>query len=194
MIVSHKYKFIFVKTTKTAGTSIQYDLSKHLGGEDILSPIVPRIKGYKERNFSQYPKHVLRSHSTATEIKKVFGESVFDNYFKFCVEREPVDKCISHYSMHKNKFDGFESYIERGAFPIDVGKYADLDTGKLLVDKIIRYENLEEEFNDLMLQLDIPCVITSKAKGNSRVDIEVTDEQRKIIYSAFHNSNKFSRY
>ena len=194
MIVSHKYKFIFIKTTKTAGTSIQYDLSKQMGKEDIVSPIVPHIKGYKERNFSQYPKHVLRSHSTAFEIKKVVGESVFDDYFKFCVEREPVDKCVSHYCMHKNKFEDFSSYIERGAFPIDVEKYADLQTSKLLVDRIIQYETLAEEFNELMFELGVPCKITSRAKGNSRVDVKVTEQQKEIIYSAFYNSNKFSGY
>lgn len=194
MIVSHKYKFIFVKTTKTAGTSIQYDLSKHMGRDDIVSPIVPHIKGYKERNFKQYPKHVLRSHSTATEIKKVVGESVFEEYFKFCVEREPVDKCVSHYSMHKDKFESFDAYIERGVFPIDVEKYTDLNSDELMVDKIIRYENLEDEFNELMLQLHIPCNLVSRAKGRSRVNVDVTDSQRDMIYSAFYNSNKFSGY
>ena len=38
MIVSHKYKFIFIKTRKTAGTSIEYNLSKYLGKEDIITP------------------------------------------------------------------------------------------------------------------------------------------------------------
>ena len=33
-----KYKFIFIKTRKTAGTSIEYNLSKYLGKEDIITP------------------------------------------------------------------------------------------------------------------------------------------------------------
>jgi predicted chitinase len=38
MIISHKYKFIFIKTRKTAGTTIEYNLSKYLGNDDIIAP------------------------------------------------------------------------------------------------------------------------------------------------------------
>ena len=38
MIISNKYKFIFIKTRKTADTTIEYNLSKYLGNDDIISP------------------------------------------------------------------------------------------------------------------------------------------------------------
>ena len=39
MIVSHSRKFIFLKTRKTAGTSLEIALSKYCGPEDVLAPI-----------------------------------------------------------------------------------------------------------------------------------------------------------
>ncbi len=39
MIVSHEHKFIFIKTRKTAGTSIEIGLSKYCGPMDVISPI-----------------------------------------------------------------------------------------------------------------------------------------------------------
>jgi hypothetical protein len=39
MIVSHERKFIFLKTRKTAGTSLEIALSKYCGPRDVLAPI-----------------------------------------------------------------------------------------------------------------------------------------------------------
>lgn len=39
MIISHKYKFIFVRTRKTAGTSIEIGLSRFCEKEDVITPI-----------------------------------------------------------------------------------------------------------------------------------------------------------
>ena len=52
MIISHKHKFIFIKTRKVGGTSVEIAMSKYLGSGDIVTPITPedeemrRSKGF----------------------------------------------------------------------------------------------------------------------------------------------------
>lgn len=53
MILSHKHKFIFIKTVKTAGTSIEVDLNQIFGRTDIATPISPHIEEHKPQNFKR---------------------------------------------------------------------------------------------------------------------------------------------
>ena len=39
MIASHRHRFVFVKTRKPAGTSLEIALSRHCGPEDVITPI-----------------------------------------------------------------------------------------------------------------------------------------------------------
>jgi hypothetical protein len=39
MIISHDHKFIFIKSKKTAGTSIELALRPLCGREDIIAPV-----------------------------------------------------------------------------------------------------------------------------------------------------------
>ena len=41
MIISHKHRFIFIKTRKTAGTSMEIALSTVCGPGDVITPILP---------------------------------------------------------------------------------------------------------------------------------------------------------
>jgi hypothetical protein len=48
MIVSHKYKFIFLKTKKTAGTSIEISLSRYCDEDDIITPLISYRQHYDQ--------------------------------------------------------------------------------------------------------------------------------------------------
>lgn len=207
MLLSHTHKFIFIKTLKTAGTSIEVEFSKLMSDEDIVTPIRPKEIGHIPRNFKWEnteitPSNKFYNHMTAMEIKRKVGADIFKNYFKFCVEREPIDKCISHYSMLKNSPThniethqlSWNEYVLAGNFPVDTEKYTD-ERGRLIVDKIIRYENLEKEILEVSQKLNIGLEkITTRAKSGFRTEVEVTPKQKKRIYSAFESSNKFTGY
>ncbi len=114
MIISHKYKFIFLKIAKTAGTSIEIALSKYCGADDIITPVSPEDE--KTRRDLGYPgpqnylspiwdygvrdvakrllkggkKARFKNHISAKKVKAYIGEQVWNSYYKFCFERNPL--------------------------------------------------------------------------------------------------------
>ena len=89
MIISHKYQFIFIKTRKTAGTSIEAYLSQYCGDADVLTPIFPSVTGHRPRNWGDYYNHI-----DAFSIRESIGPDIWDKYYKFCIERNPWDKTL----------------------------------------------------------------------------------------------------
>ncbi len=49
MIISHRHRFIFIKTGKTAGTSLEVALSKICGPNDVCTPLGKRLTGQSSR-------------------------------------------------------------------------------------------------------------------------------------------------
>jgi len=171
MIVSHKYRFIFVKTLKTAGTSIEVFLSPFCGPEDILTPISPQVEPHRPRNHDGFFNHM-----PAHEIRECVGHSVWNDYFKFCVERNPWDKVLSYYHMmnhRQNDTLAFDQFLRGTDFPINYPKYTEpLDSGRIIVDRVLRYESLNAELTEVFGQLGIPFAgsLGVNAKSEYRTD------------------------
>jgi len=196
VLLSHTHRFIFVKTRKTAGTSVEADLSKVMGPRDVVTMVYPAVEGHRPRNFkSLNPLRRLQrkhyyNHMPARLIREFAGRKVFDAYFKFCIEREPVAKTLSQYNMitKDRSFKSFdpslswEEYLERGNFPVDAHLYLDQD-GALMVDRILAYEKLGAELAEVTASLGIVFAgLKAQAKAGSRSSLEVTPQQRQLIY------------
>ena len=218
MIISHRYKFIFIKTRKTAGTSIEAFLGAHCGDDDVVTPIHPPLDGHRPRNyrgvFNPLPefaadetlmarartlKHFLLAerfynHMPARLVQLRLPPDVFDGYFKFCVERNPWDKTLSYYHMAAHRAGSdltWDEFIRRGRFPVDHPLYTD-SSGKLLVDRVVRYEHLMADLGEIFEMLGVPFSgsLGIKAKGEYRRDRRpyqeaYTDAQRAAIAEAF---------
>ena len=207
-IISYKYNFIFVKTQKTAGTSIEIELSKCLDDDEqaIITPIYPAFAEHRPRNFQEHNlPGPFFNHMPAFLIKRYLGESVFRNMFKFCVEREPVAKCLSHFHMLRNSPEHNENgtyqstwneYCDKRNFPIDITKYTESKSGALhkIVDTILAYETLATSLPQIAERLHLrgfrlDATAKSEYSRNRIVSYQdVTEQQRKIIYGAFDNS------
>ena len=199
MIISHRHKFIFLKTTKTAGTSVEIALSKFCGPEDIITPITgvdektrqdlgyrgpqnylapARNYGLKDLSsllFKKRKKRLYYNHIPATLVREQIGKEIWDSYFKFCIERNPWDRAVSFYYW-KNREEPripFSEYVD-SSLPITLkangyGVYT-ID-GKVVVDRVCRFENLAEDLDAVRLQLGLPGELElPQAKAGHRKD------------------------
>ncbi len=200
MIISHKYKFIFVKTRKTAGSSTQMYLSRLCSKEDIFTPMdraeqfyVPRNcrglynplsvinKGSKRKGiFKQlwwfFTLKKFRSHISAQEIQALVTDRTWNEYYKFAIERNPWDKVLSHYHYSRQRFKKYsnmslDDFISYDELPYNYHMYTD-QNGKLMLDRIIHYENLIEELEEVFNLLGIPFEgdLNANEKSHYRTD------------------------
>ena len=217
MIISHKHKFIFIKTLKTAGTSIEVFLSQCCGEEDIVTPIWPHVEPHRARNHKGFwnplpeivqnrgrgirttykaliQRRVYYNHIAASLVRQRTKKKVWDSYFKFCVERNPWDKTLSHYHMVNDRAGGglsLNEYIDKGNFCINFPMYTD-HSGRVLVDKVVRYESLMDELRVVFKELGVPFdgSLGVRAKSEHRKNRKpyqdvFSDNQREIIQTAF---------
>jgi hypothetical protein len=154
MIISHKYRFIFIKTLKTAGTSVEVYLSPHCGPGDILTTIKPPVAGHEARNQGRFYNHF-----SAWGVRQVVPPEIWSSYFKFCVERNPWDKTVSDFCMLRHRSGGslrFADYLSAGRFCRSWDLYTDMDNRTLLVDRVLRYEQLDRDLGEVFKQQGIP--------------------------------------
>ncbi|WP_421726025.1 sulfotransferase family 2 domain-containing protein [Bauldia sp.] len=137
MIVSHKHRFIFLKTEKTAGTSLHHALAPFCGPDDII--VGPRRHPKTNKPIGRKPdpgligRHIdvpkafkrrfpalggYYAHMPAAQVRALVGDDVWRGYFKFAVERNPWDRQVSNYFHRANRREkrglspkSFDAYI-----------------------------------------------------------------------------------
>lgn len=218
MIISHEHKFIFIKTAKTAGTSIEVFLSRQCGPEDIVTAIVPPVEGHQARNHEERvnpiteivrrPEGLRRAlqqiarrerkfynHMPASVVRKRVPPRIWNSYFKFCVERNPWDKVLSHFHMAATRSEGslsLDQYFANGRFPLNYFRYTDRSGARIIVDRVVRYENLSNGLAGIFSLVNIPFhgSLGVRAKSDYRADRApyqsvFNEEQRNIIAQVF---------
>ena len=170
VLVSHKYKFIYIKNLKVAGSSVEsffgrycIDPNKNYSYDDDINEHIDDygIIGQREdgkKSISQEEMAIgWQTHKEAQDIKRDLGEDKFNEYFKFCVIRNPYDKMVSwyHWYIFTNKippnypFNHFCRFCKINNF------YIHGIDGESVCDYFIRFENLEEDIIKLCNKLGI---------------------------------------
>jgi hypothetical protein len=168
MIVSHEYKFIFIKTHKVGSTSIEYALDRFAGPDGIVTPFSVRIDEKERqdagvggaRNHEKDGKR-LRAHTPAQEARALLGADIFDAYFKFSVERNSYDKAVSMYCWKdrdpaRRLGKSFDEFLAGGGAreAVDFDRYS--IGGRPAMDFMILYHDLQDGLDAVAERLKLP--------------------------------------
>lgn len=249
VIISHKHKFIYIKTRKTASTSLQVLLAKYCGKEDIITPIIDpttedgvlynkRSKNYKgtlsylylvknrmlsffhkknARNFFKVVEKFFlngntvrnlkglfgkfRSHMSAERVKMKVGESIWNEYFKFTIERNPWDKLVSFYN-HIKPDKSFEAWIKTIKLipteqPLNYPLYS--INSKISLDFIGTYESLRKDLEYIFVKLSLPIKELPTEKTSYRKDKDnyrkyYNEKTKEIVEKNYNKEIKLFDY
>ena len=199
MIVSHAHRFIFLKTKKTADTSIELALTKLCGEDDIITPLtaIDEARRVDERGAQNWKRHgwwnsprpfwkrrLLKftaadygfyNHMTADAARTLLNDDeMWRSYFKFAFDRNPWDRQVSFYQHRYRKEPSpppFPDFIH-GDKRARINNYEIYSlAGDVAVDFVGRYENLEADLKHALAQVGLKLdAALPRAKGTFRKD------------------------
>jgi len=190
---------IFVWIPKTAGGSIWYEaLAKQNGS-------VGNKETWNDTSLFNNEKIVSFGHMSILDLLSngIISKDYFDNSFKFAFVRNPWDRVVSlyHYlkptSIVKDKcFSSFCKYLKYNQIE-PIGPYNVIglsqcnkqiswlvdNNGKIFVDFIGRYENLQKDFEKVCSIIGIPSKILpyEKFSNHAHYSLYYTKETKDII-------------
>ena len=176
MIASHAHRFVFVKTRKTAGTSLEIALSRHCGPDDIVTRISPEDEVLRTAAGGVGPQHddtdpSSYAHMGARRVIEVIGRQAWDDSFTFAVERNPFDVVASSYRYSARKPTFTKTFAEFVRTPRRMERLALNErlyrvAGQVVVDRVYRYEELPDAVADISARLGVDLDLPHAKQGS----------------------------
>jgi hypothetical protein len=192
MILSHEHRFIFLKTTKTAGSSLEMALSRYCGPDDIITPIGPsddrkraslgyggprnyqlplseyRLKDHCNRLIGR-ERRKYNKHMTAGELRAKVDRRAWDEYFKFAVVRNPFDYAVSLYfwsNRDKNpSTTHFRQWLLSRPKKLPRNRQITHIDGRCAVDFMVRYEQFEQDLGEVVRRSGLPATLHAEFRA-----------------------------
>ncbi|MDP3858096.1 MAG: sulfotransferase family 2 domain-containing protein [Stagnimonas sp.] len=206
MLISHRHRFIFLKTFKTAGTSLESYFERHCLPAGAWQPQPSRretvtsqgIIGHRGAGLG--PEVRWWNHMTASAVCAQLGEPQWSEYHKFCVVRNPYDKVVSMFFFRRQRgiikppgaseAEQLENALRLEAPVSDRNVYCIDD--RIAVDSVLRYERLQADLADLCTRLglpwrpqELPRYKAGFRPPEARVEALYTEASRAIVRHAY---------
>jgi hypothetical protein len=196
MLVSHKHKFIYIKTRKTASTSIEGLLEPLCAPEGHVprhvQPFIASENGIiAGRAGGEKETDPLTSHSSARAISKELGTKTFRAYLKVYPVRNPYDKVVSwfwHVMPPETRGELQEDFgaarklfrtwlLMRPILPVDSQFYT--TSRGFFKAHTIHYERMSEDLEalaeKLKAEIDMSQLPSWKTASRAHKDVPISD-------------------
>ena len=218
MIISHTHKYIFIKSLKTAGTSVEAALSKHCGENDMVTPLGDYWFNRDEKGawiHSAMNAEGFSQHDPAADVKRKVAPEIWNEYLKFSITSNPWDRVVSHFAWearNRQELRPSRRWYHRLGLPFNEfreskplfrqfvagndwtsnDRFYVMD-GALCVDYMIRYERLSEDLAEICRRVGLPAIALPHLKSGMREGghsyAEYYDEASKAIVAERHDND-----
>lgn len=186
MLLSHRYRFLFVHIAKTGGTSVRAALQRYRWRDPYYLPqwLASKMSGLAGHELAiKLPRHCK-----VITAQEMLPREFYNDLFKFGFVRNPWDLQVSSYHHIKRERphlvlpdESFEEFLTRKLDPNRPWQYH-IDTsitpqsdylvdlrGNLIVDFVGRYENLQNDFDHCCERIGLPIhALPHRRKANDR--------------------------
>ena len=197
MLVSHVYQFIFLKNSKTAGTSTEVffeqfcfpELEESHSRACTITPdaiVGSRMFGMQQAYYNHMP---------ARRIMKCIGKERFARYTKIANIRNPFDAMVSSYYWNKIRIPFRDWVCNRLPIIAERDSWNSIlfVNGEFIIDEIIRYETLADDIERVRQKLGLPEPTrplnhykkTSDARCGKHYSEYYDQETRQIVEDVF---------
>jgi hypothetical protein len=209
VLISHRYKFIYIKNIKVAGTSVESFFEKYCINPNIEYVKTQRINtkiskygliGFRgiESDKKKFKNTLgFTNHMGCKGLKNKIPPKIYNNYIKFCVIRNPYDKMVSKYFFSKSELS-FKEFCKK-AKCVNINRYT--INGKNQCNILIRFENLKEDIikickilgiKDYDIDNDLPNYKSQNRNEKKHYSYYYDEETKNIVYNK--HKSEFIRY
>ena len=199
-MISFKHKFIFIHIPKTAGISIS-DALKEYSEDEVTFHKTPYNVINNDGTQGIYMKSsrwpgfagLHYFHASVDDLYKRMGDEIFSFYIFACV-RNPFDRIISQTSFI-NGIHSIPLILHNFSLPKPQLEYLKID-GKVVANRIIRFENLQEDFNLTCKDIGLPELNLVHKNRSDRADYRqyYTEQMKDMVYRLYKDEFDYFGY
>ena len=155
MIASHAHRFVFVKTRKTAGTSLEIALSRHCGPDDIVTRISPEDEELRAAAGGVGPQNDDTDPSSYAHMGARRVIDVVASSYRYSARKPTFTKTFAEFVRTPRRLDRLA--LNERLYRLG---------GRVVVDRVYRYEDLPAAVADISGRLGIALDLPHAKQGS----------------------------